>query len=63
MIFPAFKEINSCIELTLHMLEQIQIRKNILNDPQYKFLITVDAINEEGKKGMPFREAYQKIGN
>ena len=63
IIFPAFKEINSCIELTLHMLEQIQIRKNILNDPQYKLLFTVDALNEEVKKGMPFREAYQKIGN
>ena len=45
------------------MLDQIQIRKNILNDPQYKLLFTVDALNEEVKKGMPFREAYQKIGN
>ena len=34
-----------------------------INDPQYKLLFTVDALNEEVKKGMPFREAYQKIGN
>lgn len=44
------------------MLSNIIISEGILNDTKYKYLFSVEAVNELVNKGVPFREAYQKIG-
>ena len=44
------------------MLGSITVKENILNDEKYNYLFSVDAVNELVKKGIPFREAYRKIG-
>ena len=60
--FPAFAELNNCLTMTKFMLEKIKVKDNILVDDKYKYLFSVDAVNELVKKGMPFREAYKKVG-
>ncbi len=45
------------------MLGNIQVKENILADEKYKYLFSVEAVNELVNKGMSFREAYKKIGN
>ena len=45
------------------MLSNIIIKENILDDEKYKYLFTVEALNELVNKGMPFRDAYKEIGN
>lgn len=45
------------------MLSNIQIKENILTDKKYKYLFSVEAVNELVNKGMSFREAYRQIGN
>jgi argininosuccinate lyase len=45
------------------MLSNIQIKDDILQDEKYKYLFSVEAVNELVNKGIPFREAYQQIGN
>ncbi|MBI3501486.1 MAG: argininosuccinate lyase [Bacteroidetes bacterium] len=60
--FPAFAELNDCLTMTTFMLEKIKVKDNILSDEKYKYLFSVDAVNELVKKGMPFREAYKKVG-
>jgi len=60
-IIEAFKEIKSCVEILLFSLENIKIRKNITDDNKYDHLFSVDTLNEWVKKGMPFRDAYQKM--
>lgn len=60
--FPAFGELQDCLTMMSFMLQQIQIRDNILEDEKYKHLFSVDAVNELVKKGMPFRDAYRKVG-
>ena len=62
ILFPAITELKSCLAMTLFMLENISVRKNILADDKYKNLFTVDAINELVKQGVPFRDAYKKVG-
>src|SRR5699024_11091611 len=49
-------------EITTFMLEHIEIKKNILDDPKYDYLFSVEVVNEEVLKGVPFREAYRNIG-
>lgn len=61
-LFPAIVELKNCIETTELMLKHIQIKKDILADEKYKYLFSVEAVNEEVLAGVPFREAYKKIG-
>ena len=61
-LFPAFHELNTCLEMTEFMLKQIIVREKILNDDKYKYLFSVEAVNAEVLKGNPFRDAYKKIG-
>jgi argininosuccinate lyase len=62
-LFPAFRSLNECLEMTAFMLQSIKIRKDILKDEKYAYLFSVDAVNEEVLNGLPFREAYKKVGS
>lgn len=61
-LFPAFQSLNECLEMAVFMLQNITVQNNILKDPKYLYLFSVEAVNEEVLKGMPFREAYKKVG-
>jgi len=63
MLFPSIEELKSCLQLSRLMLSNIQIKENILSDEKYKYLFSVEAVNELVNKGMSFREAYRQIGN
>lgn len=62
MLFPVFQHLKDCISMTQLMLENIQVKRDILEDDQYKFLFSVEEVNKLVLSGMPFREAYQKVG-
>ena len=61
-VFPSLTTLKSCLEMSTFMLESIEIRKNILNDSFYQHLFSVESVNELVLKGVPFRDAYKKIG-
>lgn len=61
-LFPAFKNLEECISMCSLMLSQVEIRKNILDDEKYKYLFSVEEVNKLVNSGMPFRDAYKKIG-
>ena len=63
ILFPAFHELNMCVRLMRVMLEGLQVQENILTDEKYKYLFSVEAVNELVNKGMSFRDAYKEIGN
>jgi argininosuccinate lyase len=63
ILFPAIQDLSSCLNMTALMLSHIQVRKNILTDKKYKYLFSVEAVNELTNQGVPFREAYKTIGN
>ncbi len=63
ILFPAIDELISCIEMIKLMLTNIQVKENILEDPKYTYLFTVDAVNQLVVSGTPFRDAYKIIGN
>ena len=43
--------------------DEMRVNENILNDEKYKYLFSVEAVNELVNKGIPFREAYKQVGN
>ncbi|MFT4092562.1 MAG: argininosuccinate lyase, partial [Niabella sp.] len=61
-LFPAFKTLRDCIEMAGLMLSNIDIKKDILSDEKYKYLFTVDLVNKYVMEGLPFRDAYVKVG-
>lgn len=61
-LFPAFETIKDCLEMTYLMLSNIQVKSNILADEKYKYLFSVEEVNKLVLAGMPFRDAYKKVG-
>jgi argininosuccinate lyase len=63
ILFPAMEELNMCIRLMIVMLEGLQVKEGILWDEKYKYLFSVEAVNELVNKGISFRDAYREVGN
>ena len=63
ILFPAIEELKACIQLMHLMLSNIAVKDNILDDMKYKYLFSVEAVNELVNKGVPFRDAYKQVGN
>src|SRR5215217_4542361 len=63
ILFPAIEELKACLQLACLMLKNIEIKEDILTDEKYKYLFSVEAVNELVNKGIPFREAYHQVGN
>ena len=61
-LFPAFKTLKDCMEMAGLMLANIEIKKYILMDEKYKYLFSVEEVNKLVNAGMPFRDAYKKVG-
>lgn len=61
-IIPGIQNCKACLEMAHYSLQDIQVNKNILEDPKYDYLFTVDALNELVAEGIPFRDAYKIIG-
>ena len=61
-LFPAFQQLKNCIEMAALMIENMEVKKDILEDTQYQFLFSVEEVNKLVNEGMPFRDAYKKVG-
>jgi argininosuccinate lyase len=63
ILFPAIEELKSCLEIIQLMLSNITVKDHILDDEKYRYLFSVEAVNELVNKGISFRDAYKEIGN
>ncbi|EJL68586.1 argininosuccinate lyase [Chryseobacterium populi] len=62
ILFPAIDSLKECLKILNYTLPNIQVKDGILEDEKYKYLFSVEKINEEVKKGSSFRDAYVKVG-
>lgn len=62
IFFPAFQELNDCLRITGEVLGELELNRNILSDERYRYLFTVEDVNEQVVAGVPFREAYRSVG-
>lgn len=63
ILFPAIQELIMCIRLMRVMLDGLSVTEHILVDEKYKYLFSVEAVNELVNNGMSFRDAYKTVGN
>lgn len=61
-IIPAFENLNDCLQMAALMLSNIEVKKGLLKDEKYAFLFSVEEVNKLVLQGMPFRDAYKKVG-
>ena len=59
---PAFKEIADVLRMAEAGISQMWINRDILADEKYKYLFTVEDVNDAVAQGVPFRDAYREVG-
>ncbi len=62
VLFPATEELRRSLEMCDFMLQHINIKSSVLDDPKYNYLFTVEDVNRLVMDGVPFREAYKQVG-
>ena len=62
VLFPGLEQMHKCLFMAKYMLENISVNEDILSDPKYKYLFTVEVVNNRVLEGMPFRDAYRSVG-
>lgn len=62
LLFPSINNLKDCLRMAHLMLSNISVKSNILTDEKYKYLFSVEEVNRLVLAGMPFRDAYKKVG-
>ena len=62
LLFPAFADLKSCLHMATFMLQNITVNTDILKDPKYAYLFSVEEVNRMVLSGTPFRDAYKQVG-
>ena len=62
VIFPAIHNMKECLEMIAFVLPKLKIHDNLLDNPKYAYLFTVEKVNELVLEGVPFRDAYKQVG-
>ncbi len=62
LLFPAFTDLKYCLHMATFMLQHIEVKTDILNDPKYAYLFSVEEVNRLVLNGTPFRDAYKQVG-
>ncbi|MDH6307639.1 argininosuccinate lyase [Dysgonomonas sp. PFB1-18] len=59
---PSFEEMNDCLQMVNRMMSEVKINENILDDPKYLLIFSVEEVNRLVLQGVPFRDAYKQVG-
>ncbi len=62
VLFPAIQTLKECVGMADYMLRHIEVKRDILSDPKYDYLFSVEVVNRLALSGVPFREAYRQVG-
>ena len=62
VFLPAFDELLDCLHMTAYIINKIEVNDHILDDPRYDPMFSVEEVNRLAASGMPFRDAYKKVG-
>jgi argininosuccinate lyase len=63
ILFPGIEDLKSCLQMMGVMLGGIKVKERILEDERYKYLFTVEKVNDLVNNGTSFRDAYRQVGN
>jgi argininosuccinate lyase len=61
-LFPGLNQLRSCMDMASLMIQHMEVKKDLLEDAKYQYLFSVEEVNKLVVGGMPFRDAYKKVG-
>ncbi len=61
-LFPSFETLRNCIDMVILMIANMEVNTNIVEDEKYKYIFSVEEVNKLVLQGVPFRDAYKKVG-
>ena len=59
---PAFGELKDCLRMAAYIINRMEVNEHILDDKRYDLMFSVEEVNRLAAAGMPFRDAYKKVG-
>lgn len=59
---PAFDELKDCLRMAAYIINRMEVNEHILDDKRYDLMFSVEEVNRLAASGMPFRDAYKKVG-
>ena len=62
VFLPAFSELKDCLQMAAYIINKIEVNEHILDNPMYDPMFSVEEVNRLAAAGMPFRDAYKKVG-
>ena len=62
MFLPAFAELEDCLSMAAYIINRMEVNEHILDNPMYDPMFSVEEVNRLAAAGMPFRDAYKKVG-
>ena len=62
VFLPAFDELADCLQMAAYIINKIEVNEHILDNPMYDPIFSVEEVNRLAAAGMPFRDAYKKVG-
>ena len=62
VFLPAFDELKDCLQMTAYIINKIEVREDILDNPMYDPMFSVETVNKLASEGLPFRDAYKQVG-
>lgn len=62
VFLPAFDELKDCLQMAAYIINKIEVNEHILDNPMYDPIFSVEEVNRLAAAGMPFRDAYKKVG-
>ena len=62
VFLPAFDELKDCLQMAAYIINKMAVNEHILDNPMYDPMFSVEEVNRLAANGMPFRDAYKKVG-
>lgn len=62
VFLPAFDDLKDCLQMAAYIINKMKVNENILDNPIYDPMFSVEEVNQLAANGMPFRDAYKKVG-
>jgi argininosuccinate lyase len=62
VFLPAFQELRDCLQMSAYIIRKMEVNEEILSDPRYDLMFSVEEVNRLATEGVPFRDAYKKVG-
>lgn len=62
VFLPAFDRLIDCLEMATYIVQKMQVNEHLMEDKRYDLMFSVEEVNRLAREGMPFRDAYRKVG-